>query len=610
MAKPDSPRIKEALALRRQGRDAAAEAQLRKLLATRPDHAEALLLLAQIKADAGAHAEAHFYAGAARDADPGLAATHVVLGRVHADTGGLEAALDSYAQALARDPGQAEALYGRGQVLQRLGRLPEALDSFAAALRVVPGQAEVWWGQGNVLYALRRFDEALRSFDEALRRLPNVAVLHFNRANTLGELGRHGDALAAYDRALALAPGNLDMRNNRGNTRQEAGDVAGAEAEFRAMIADAPGDARGYNGLGFALQDQGRLAEAAVMYERALGLAPDFADAHHNLALVRLYQRDFARAWPAYEHRLDPTGYRANMRKDLRSVDLFERLPRWRGPDDRPRDAVGIWSEQGIGDQLLFSSVLPDLVASGVPFVYEVDRRLLPAYQRAFPDARFVALADPPAPELQHAGAALFAGSLPGLFRPSVASFARQPRQLLAAAPERVRHYRDRLGAGFKVALSWRSARPGRLGRSKSATLADCVPLLAVPGVCGVDVQYGDTSAERAGLPPGQDLAHFADVDCYNDLDEVLAILGACDLLITTSNANAHLAAALGKSVWLLYPAERAPFHYWAHGGDHRCLWYPTVEIVTAPELADWPQLVAFTAAKLDARVRSGKAAE
>ena len=162
---------------------------------------------------------------------------------------------------------------------------------------------------------------------------------------------------------------------------------------------------------------------------------------------------------------------------------------------------------------------------------------------------------------------------------------------------------RDQLGAGFKVALSWRSMRVGRLGRSKSVALADFAPVLAVPGVQCIDVQYGDTAAERAAVAQqqGRTLKHFDEVDCYHDLDEVLAILEACDLLITTSNANAHLAAALGKPVWLLYPAEQAPFHYWAHGGDHRCLWYPSVEIVSTPELADWPQLIAHAAAKLRA---------
>jgi hypothetical protein len=184
-----------------------------------------------------------------------------------------------------------------------------------------------------------------------------------------------------------------------------------------------------------------------------------------------------------------------------------------------------------------------------------------------------------------------------------VESFTRQPRRVLQAAPERVAHYRSHFGDGFKLALSWRSARVGRLGASKSASLTDFAPLLAVPGVRGIDVQYGDTVEEHKTLHEshGVQIAHAEGVDFYQDLDEVLAILEACDLLITTSNANAHFAAALGKPVWLLYPEERAPFHYWAHGGDHRCLWYPSVEIISAPDLKDWPQLIAHAATKLQA---------
>jgi len=97
----------------------------------------------------------------------------------------------------------------------------------------------------------------------------------------------------------------------------------------------------------------------------------------------------------------------------------------------------------------------------------------------------------------------------------------------------------------------------------------------------------------------GVPIARFEEVDYYNDLEELLAILEACDLLITTSNATAHFAGALGKRTWLLYLAERPPFHYWAHGGTYRCLWYPSVEIVSAPHLADWAALVAHVSERL-----------
>jgi ADP-heptose:LPS heptosyltransferase len=119
-------------------------------------------------------------------------------------------------------------------------------------------------------------------------------------------------------------------------------------------------------------------------------------------------------------------------------------------------------------------------------------------------------------------------------------------------------------------------------------------PLLELERVHFVDVQYGDTVAERREVEhaSGVRLLHFDEVDYFHDLEEMLAILEACDLLITTSNVNAHLAGALGKPVWLLYLAERPPFHYWAHDGSHRCLWYPSVEIVSAPHFTTWDPLI------------------
>jgi tetratricopeptide (TPR) repeat protein len=605
MAKKPAGRIAQALALERQGQWQQAEVLLRKALAVRPDDAEVLYHLALLKTETGAFTEAHFFATAALEADPAFFRAHTLLGRIQAETGSPELALKSYDQAVVIAPNDAEAHFGRGVVLQRLERFEDALASYDLSLASAPDQAEVWCNHGNTLVALKRFEDAVQSFDRGLKYRPDVGMLHYNRASALNALGRGAEALAAYERALALEPGNVDFRNNRGNTRYEAGDHAGAMVDFQWIIDHDPDNAQGYNGLGMTLHDQGDLDSAEKLYERALVLNPDFADVHHNLAVARLYKRNFAGGWAEYEHRCDPTAYRANLRKKAPSIADFERLPLWKGPGHKVAGAVGIWYEQGIGDQILFSTMIPELLQTGQPFRYEVDARLLPAYQRAFPGVQFVALNDPPDAALTAAGAALFCGSLPGLFRPSVESFARQPRRILQAAPERVAHYRSRLGDGFKLALSWRSARVGRLGASKCASLVDFSPLLAVPGVRGIDVQYGDTVAEREGLPQthGVQIEHVEGVDFYNDLDEVLAIIEACDLLITTSNANAHLAAALGKPVWLLYPSERAPFHYWAHGGDHRCLWYPSVEIISGLELTNWPQLVARAAERLRERV-------
>ena len=136
----------------------------------------------------------------------------------------------------------------------------------------------------------------------------------------------------------------------------------------------------------------------------------------------------------------------------------------------------------------------------------------------------------------------------------------------------------------------------------KSASLQAVTPLALMPRVQLVDVQYGDTDAERAAFEreTGRAIMRFAEVDHFKDLEDVFAIIAACDLVITTSNVTAHFAGAMGRPTWLIYPEARAPFYYWVPGAAARSLWYPSVEVVTAPELADWASLYAHTAQRLE----------
>jgi ADP-heptose:LPS heptosyltransferase len=191
---------------------------------------------------------------------------------------------------------------------------------------------------------------------------------------------------------------------------------------------------------------------------------------------------------------------------------------------------------------------------------------------------------------------------LPGVFRGRSGAFCRQTPKLLHADPRRVAEYRQRLSADkLKVAIAWRSTRSDRVGPKKTVALGRLAPLLAVPGAQFVDVQYGDTTAERLDIARrGLDLLHFEHLDAREDLDALLALLEACDLVITTSNATAHLAGAVGRPTWVIYPNGRPPFYYWVPDESGRCLWYPSVEIVTA---RGWDDLVEGLATNLNTRV-------
>ena len=528
----------------------------------------------------------------------------VNLGNALAEDGQADEALACYRMILALRPDHPDARFNVGMLLRRMGRLDEAASAYRTVLAVNPGYADAHHNLGVIYQEQGRLDEAASCYRQALAIDPRHVQAQNNLGNVLIACGRLDDAEALYDTALKARPDHPDAYLNLGNVRSAQGRFPEAQALYEKAIALDPGAYDAYYNLGDAFLAQGRLDEAVACNQRALELNPGFAGAQYNLGFVRLFRHEFEQGWPGYERRRDVADLRRTLRADPASVVLYEQLPRWQGPGETGAGEVAIWAEQGIGDQILFSTLIPELIKAGVPFIYEVDRRLLGAYARAFPECRFVALADPPQPALQRASRVLLAGSLPGVFRSSRASFARQPQKLLAALPERAAHYRrrlDALGPGQKVALSWRSSKRGNLGLSKSVPLDQFGPILTVPGMHFVDVQYGDTRDERQAVrkTTGVELLRFEEVDYFNDLEELLAILEACDLVVTTSNATAHFAGALGKRTWLLYPADNPPFHYWAHGGSFRSLWYPSVEIVTARHLADWTSLVRQAAERL-----------
>jgi ADP-heptose:LPS heptosyltransferase len=263
---------------------------------------------------------------------------------------------------------------------------------------------------------------------------------------------------------------------------------------------------------------------------------------------------------------------------------------------------VAVWSEQGLGDQVLYSTLLTELERRSMAAVVEVDPRLAAAYRRRFPGMRFVA-GEERAAAFQDCDFETPLASLPRLFRRDVASFAGQPGALLGADPARVEQVRRALGPGRWIAVSWASLQKGpreALGRRKSIPL-ECFARLAAGGARLVDLQYGDLHEERAQFEarhPGV-LTRIPGLDAFADLEGVLAAIEACERVVTGSNVLAHLAGALGKPTWLAYLPGHEPFHYWVPGPDGRSLWYPSVEVVAGQPDAGWEPLFEALGEKL-----------
>jgi tetratricopeptide (TPR) repeat protein len=569
------------------GEAAAAERAYRRALQLKPDHAETHYNLGLLFQETARPDEAIACYRKALQARPQFAAAHNNLANALKSRGRPDEALAHYAQAIRADPSLADAHSNYGTALREAGRVDEAIPLLERAVALKPGLAAAQNNLGIAYFARNRLAEAERCHARALEIDPAFHEARNNLGNALAALGRGDQALACYEAVLAADPGHADAHSNLGLQLQERGDIAGAMAHYERALAARPSHSDAINNLGYLLQERGQREEAMALYQRAAAADPLNARAAYNLGLARLCRFEFEAGWELCELRYQTTPPVA--------VPRAFPYPRFGRADFGRGHRIAIWREQGVGDQLLYATLLPELAALGESFVLEIDKRLVCAFQRSHPGWVVV---PPEGPEERFAGCDrhLAIASLPGLLRPSVESFSRQPTALLVADGARSAQYRARVqrpGARV-VGISWRSFQPrarAYLQRKKSVDLELFKPLSQRADLTLLDLQYGDTAEERARFAAaGGRLERLDDLDLFHDLEGVLAAVEACDVVVTTSNVTAHYAGVLGKPALLFYLGANPPFHYWVPGPGGRSLWYPSVRIVTDPAIDTWPR--------------------
>ena len=583
-----SSTLEAAFALLQQGRIAEAEAAARAAVQSDPASVDALHLMGLVLARAGKRDEALAFLDRALERSPRHAELLKNRAVVFSEAGRLEEAERDLRRALQAQPRFCAVLCLLGSVLHRQGRLEEARAAYRRALAVDPGEPSANYNLGTLHLAAGELAQALALLERAVARSPGHADALGNLGLALLQAGRDDEAIAAFASAVAADPACATALNNWGNALKERGELEEAAALLDRAIAAAPAFAEALNNRAGVALEAGDLEGAEHFASRAALVNPRFAEARMSLAQVALRRRDFERGWEGFEARFETDPPLATWRPPA--------LPRFERADLGAGLRVAVWREQGVGDQLLFATLLPELAATGARPVVELDARLVGLFRRNHPGIAFVG------PEESAAAFAacdrqLPLGSLPRLLRAQLAHFDRQPQALLRAQAQRVRAIRERLGPGRWVAVSWRSfqGRGQRLREQrKSMPVEKLSRLLAIPGVRLLDLQYGDVAAERAAFEaahPGA-LTSLEGLDLFNDFEGVLAAIEACEALASVSNVTAHLAGVAGRRAWVMFTGARAPFHYWSGAPGSRSLWYPAVEIATDPASGQWEGVV------------------
>ena len=303
-------------------------------------------------------------------------------------------------------------------------------------------------------------------------------------------------------------------------------------------------------------------------FETCLRIDPESADAMWTVGLINLQMGNFERGWELYDKRWDTTTFK--------SPRLKTRLPSWeRGKGYK---SVLVWCEQGIGDQLIYASLLRAVRKETDKVTMMVDVRLKDMLQRANPDINFI-------PHNSKVNNSEYDSQIPigsiGRHFINEAADIKKHRAVSYIYPDRNRlaHLQHELNIqpdDFVIGLSWASTAP-LIDKHKSVELEKLIGLWDIPDAKIVNLQYGkpDYDIEPFESKTGKTI-HQTTVNNFFDLEGVVAIMSMCNAVVTVSNANVHMAGALGVPTYVL---DANKLWYWNHKEGQTSLFYPTVNL-------------------------------
>jgi tetratricopeptide (TPR) repeat protein len=477
--------------------------------------------------------------------------------------------------------------YARGLQLSSQGRHLEAIGQFEQALAQDPKDTRVLFALGNTAGTLGMAGPAEHFFRQVLALEPDRMEATVNLANLMRASGQFDAAIALLEPALARAPHSPEINLTLGSAFREKGDNAKAEAHYLAALAARPQFAAALSNLADILCDRGEWAQARTLYDTAIRNDPKNPQIRLNRAILHLLLGELKEGWRDYASRTGIAG-------KVPAADLG--MAPWTGDTLRKKRLL-VRAEQGVGDQILFASVIPDLAAraanEGGSVVLECERRLAGLFARSFPGICVrpaTTAADGKADYgwLKSAGGAnawTLMGSLPRHFRCALDRFPVPHAFLLPDARETAR-WKQRFGGGRAIGICWRSGKSGGHRSLQYAPLEEWGAFLRDLAGTIVSVQYDATPEEVSALEQisGRQIVVPEGIDQKNELDRTSAMLSALDAVISAPTAVSWLSAGVGTPTWkVLYDTS------WTALGQAHEPFAPACRLAMPQSRGDWP---------------------
>lgn len=453
----------------------------------------------------------------------------------------------------------------------------------------------VYLEQAATLRDLARYKEAFAVCDRAYSLGLDSAALRHIHGTALYRFGMLEQAGAKYLEALELAPNDPVILSDYGRVLCELGCLKEAEENLDRSLSLDPQNQITLLNLGLLYTNFQRYDKASFYYDRAIELNPLSRQALFCRSLYQLLNADFKNGWNGYSLRDHPQEFR---RRPLA-------FPLWNGIESLDQTLL-IHGEQGLGDEIMFASCIPDVLQQISNVVLECNAKLGSIFARSFPTIEVIPRTKLESDHWKNTAGRITKkipiGDLPMFYRKSLEEFPNR-RGYLLANESRVTYWRkevNRLGHdGLRIGISWRGGTKATRRDARSTQLSEWLPILRTLNCTFVSLQYDSDESEVNEFAQTHGVALYGIAISPADYDETAAVVAGLDLIISVQTAVVHLAGALGKEAWVLLP----PTPEWRYGLRNNTMhWYPSVQLLRADETGAWSSVINEAARRLASR--------
>lgn len=443
--------------------------------------------------------------------------------------------------------------------------------------------------QAKIMHERGQVDEAIIAYIELLNKNFDSVDVLFYYGTALFQKGNFGLAATVLKRVVEIKPTMQSAYQNLGNCFKAMLDFKAAKAIYR-MGLELGDESQLFCCMGSLNINTGTPQKAIEWYSKGLALDPGNDIIRYNLGLAHLELGQWEKGFDYYER-----GF-AGGNRNRRS---YGGLPEW---DGTPGKTVIVWGEQGLGDEIMFASVIPDMMKVCKRVIFDCHPRLVDTMSRSFGIECHGTRKNHHLEWLPTSDAEAYVciTTLAKYFRKQTSDFPGVP--YLKADEKQVAKHR-RSGQKMRVGLSWEGGTHHNRSDLRSIPLPLLEPILEEQDCDFFSLQYTPSAAREIHAleeKTGIHLRHFPGLVEAHNYDYTVNFVASLDLVITVCTSIYHVAGALGVPVWCLTPWGPA----WRYGvsGD-TSPWYGSARLFRQGREEKWQTVIKRVSNALDERI-------